>query len=196
MDAIANLFTRRSIRAFRPDPVDADSLKLVLESAMYAPSAGDQEPWHFLVIQDKATLTHIAASHPFAAFASQAPLAILVCADTRELPYPAFWPMEAAAATQNLMLAAHALGLGSIWIGIHPRPDREAFIKQLVELPTGVEPFALIPLGHPAETPEQPVRWNESRIHSEKWLNPWEPHRDWQPHRHLKPGDPELDSLS
>ncbi len=196
MDAITNLFTRRSIRAYRPDPVDADTLKLVLEAAMFAPSAGDQEPWHFIVIQDKATLQAIAESHPFASFASQAPLAILVCADTRDLPYPAFWPAESAAATENLMLAANAHGLGSIWIGVHPRQDREDFMRKLFELPEGVMPFALIPLGRPAEVPEQPIRWNEAKIHSEKWLAPWEPHRDWQPHHHLKPGDPELDSLA
>lgn len=196
MDAITNLVTRRSIRAYRPEPVDADTLKLVLEAAMFSPSAGDQEPWHFLVIQDPATLQAIAASHPFASFASQAPLAVLVCADIRDLPYPAFWPMEAAAATQTLMLAAHAQGLGSIWIGIHPRPDREDFIRQLIELPEGVMPFALVPLGKPAETPEQPIRWNEAKVHSEKWLKPWEPHRDFQPHHHYKPGDPELDSLA
>lgn len=195
MDALTNILTRRSIRAYKPDPIDPEILKVVLEATMYAPSAGDQEPWHFVVIQNRDSLKAIAEAHPYASFVEDAPAAILVCADTRELPHPLFWPAECGAATQNLMLSAHAQGLGTIWIGIHPRPERVELVKRLAVLPDGVEPFALVPIGYPAETPEQPFRFNEAKIHAEKWLEPWEPHRDWEPHHHFKPGDPAMDPL-
>jgi len=173
MDALNAIFTRRSIRAFRPDPVDPDAIRTILEGAMHAASAGNQQPWRFVVIQDRATLQAIAQEHPYAAVLEQAPVAILVCGATRELAHPDFWADDCAAATQNLMLTAHALGLGSVWVGLHPRPDRMEILSRLVQLPEMVEPFALVPLGYPGERPGKPERYHAEWIRSEHWFEPW-----------------------
>ncbi len=178
MDALTAIFTRRSIRAFRPEPVDPDTIRTILEGAMHAASAGNQQPWRFVLIQDRATLETIAREHPYASVAGDAPLAILVCGATRDLTHPDFWADDCAAATQNLMLTAHALGLGSVWVGLHPRADRMEMLSRLVHLPQEIEPFALIPIGHPAERPGAPERYHAEWIRSEGWFQAWEHGRE------------------
>lgn len=178
MDALNAIFTRRSIRAFRPDPVDPDALRTILEGAMHAASAGNQQPWRFVVIQDRAMLEAIAREHPYASVAGHAPLAVLVCGATRDLAHPDFWSDDCAAATQNLMLTAHALGLGSVWVGLHPRKDRMEILRRLMHLPEEIEPFALVPLGHPAESPGKPERYHAEWIRSERWFDAWEHGRE------------------
>jgi nitroreductase len=175
MDAINNIFSRRSIRRYRPDPVTPESIRTVIEAAMFAPSSADQEPWRFVVIEDKETIKTISVEHPYATFLTQCPVVILVCGATKDLHHGAFWTDDCAAATQNMLLAAHALGLGSIWIGIHPIEERMNMMRRLANLPEGVEPFALIPLGYAAETPEQPDRYHSEWIRSESWLTSWTP---------------------
>jgi nitroreductase len=178
MDALNAIFTRRSVRAFRPDSVDPDSVRTILEGAMHAASAGDQQPWRFVVIQDRATLEAIAHEHPYASVVAHAPLAILVCGATRDLAHPDFWADDCAAATQNLMLAAHALGLGSVWVGLHPRADRMEILRRAAHLPEDVEPFALVPIGHPAERPGNPERYRAEWIRAERWHEAWAHGRD------------------
>ncbi len=173
MDGMKTLLTRRSIRVFRPEPVEPEAIRSILEAAMFAPSAGNQEPWRFVLIQDPAMLTSIANDHPYASALESAPLAILVCAATRDLPHPDFWGVDCAAATQNLMLAAHTQGLGSVWIGLYPKRERMATLSRLLHLPEDVEPFALIPVGYPMERPEQPERYHAEWIRSERWFDAW-----------------------
>jgi len=173
MDGMKALMTRRSIRVFRPEPVEPEIIRTLIEAAMYAPSAGDQEPWRFVLIQDPATLQRIAIDHPYASALESAPMAILVCAATRDLPHPDYRAEDCAAATQNLMLAAHMQGLGSVWIGLYPKRDRMAILSRLLHLPEDVEPFALVPVGHPLEHPEQPERYRPEWIRSERWFDAW-----------------------
>lgn len=173
MDGMNALLTRRSIRVFSPEPVDLEAVRHMLEAAMYAPSAGDQEPWRFVVIQDTETLKAIALDHPYASALDSAPMAILVCAATRDLPHADFWSVDCAAATQNLMLAAHMQGLGTVWIGLHPRRERMSVLSRILHLPDDVEPFALVPVGHPLEKPAQPDRYHPEWIRSETWFDAW-----------------------
>jgi nitroreductase len=100
---------------------------------------------------------------------AESPVAVLVCGDTRELRHPEMWVQDCAAATQNLLLAAHAKELGAVWVGVYPKEDRMVPMKHLLALPGGIEPFALVPLGCPAQEPAQPERFHEERIHLNRW---------------------------
>lgn len=169
MDALEALNTRRSIRAFTPRPVSLDLVRELIRAAMHAPSAGNEQPWHFLIITERDLLERIPDFHPYAGMLSEAPVAVLVCGDTRQEKHPGMWVQDCAAATQNLLLAAHAKGLGAVWVGIHPREDRIEPVRRLIDLPEAIVPFALIPVGHPAETPEQEDRYRPELIHLNKW---------------------------
>ncbi len=173
MDGMKAILTRRSIRIFRPEPIEPEAIRSILEAAMHAPSAGNQQPWRFVLIQDREALQAVAIDHPYASAVESCPLAVLVCAATRDLPHPDFWAVDCAAATENLLLAAHMLGLGSVWVGLYPKRDRMAILSRLVHLPDDVEPFALVPLGHPQERPEQPDRYRPEWIRTERWYDPW-----------------------
>jgi nitroreductase len=169
MDALEALQTRRSIRAFTPRPVSLDVVRELIRAAMHAPSAGNEQPWHFLILTERELLDHIPDFHPYAGMLSEAPVAILVCGDTRQERHPGMWVQDCAAATQNLLLAAHAKGLGAVWVGIHPREDRIDPIRRLIALPEAIVPFALVPVGHPAETPEREDRFRPERVHLNAW---------------------------
>jgi len=99
----------------------------------------------------------------------EAPLAVLVCGDPRQEKHPGMWVQDLAAATQNLLLAAHAKGLGAVWVGVHPREDRILALRNLIELPEAIIPFALIPLGHPAEKADAEDRYRPELIHLNVW---------------------------
>ena len=161
--------TRRSIRAFEPAPLSDGDLQEILTAAMYAPSAGDEEPWQFLVIDDRALLQRIPSVHPHAGMAPQAAAGILVCGDLRLERYGGFWVQDCAAAVQNMLLAAHDLGLGSLWTGIHPVADRVSGFQQLFSLPAEVIPFALVLVGKPAQTRPTPERFQTDRVHRNVW---------------------------
>lgn len=178
MDALNAILTRRSIRAFLPDPVEDSSLRTLLEAAMFAPSAGNQQSWRFVVIDSREELNAISLEHPHASVLKVCPAAILVCANTHDLPHPDFWPDDCAAAVMNLMLAAHALGLGATWIGLHPIKARMEALHRIAKLPEEVEPFALIPVGHPAERPEQPERFHPEWVRHNSYFHAWEPAKD------------------
>jgi len=169
MDALEALKTRRSIRAFTSRPVSMDVVRELIQAAMHAPSAGNEQPWHFLIITDREILDHVPDYHPYAGMLSEAPVAVLVCGDPRQEKHPGMWVQDCAAATQNLLLAAHAKGLGAVWVGIHPREDRIEPLRKLIDLPEHIVPFALIPLGHPAERPELDDRFRPELIHLNKW---------------------------
>jgi len=169
MDALEALKTRRSIRAFTSRPVSMDVVRELIQAAMHAPSAGNEQPWHFLIITDREILDHVPDYHPYAGMLSEAPVAVLVCGDPRQEKHPGMWVQDCAAATQNLLLAAHAKGLGAVWVGIHPREDRIEPLRQLITLPDVIIPFAIIPIGHPAEAPESEDRYRPELIHLNKW---------------------------
>ncbi|MHA1168123.1 MAG: nitroreductase family protein [Candidatus Hodarchaeales archaeon] len=169
MDAIEALLTRRSIRKFREGTVTEDNVKEILKSAMHAPSAGNQQPWQFVVINDRKILERIPSVHPYSKMVRQASLAILVCGDKRLEKHEGYWIQDCSAATQNLLLAVHALGLGGVWLGIYPRKDRVSGMKKLLNLPDEVTPLSLIPIGIPGEEKQDVNRYLKERIHYNNW---------------------------
>lgn len=169
MDALETIMTRRSVRKFNSLEVSDELVEKLLRAAMQAPSANNGQPWHFVVIRDRAILDAVPLFHPFAQMLKEAPLAVLVCADTGNARSPDYWVLDCSAATQNILLAAHALGLGAVWLGIHPRQERMEKMAPLVNLPEGVKPLALIALGSPAEHHTFTDRFKPERIHQNTW---------------------------
>lgn len=169
MDALQAILTRRSVRRFTPRPVPPELIDKVLRAAMAAPSAGNQQPWHFVVLDDRALLDAIPGIHPYAAMLLQAQAAILVCGDSRLEQHQGYWVQDCAAATQNLLLAAHALDLGAVWVGVYPREARVAGLRLLLNIPAEVTPLALVALGYPAERPAPADRFDRTRIHRNGW---------------------------
>jgi len=169
MDVTDLLLTRRSIRKYTKEPVSDEVIKMLLEVAMAAPSAGNQQPWHFIVIRDRAILDEIPKLHPYAQMVKEAPVAIVVCGDERSVKYKDYWPQDCAAATENLLLAAHANGLGGVWCGVYPTEERVRPLRELLNIPEGVFPFSLIAMGHPDEEKPPAERFDASRVHADRW---------------------------
>jgi nitroreductase len=169
MKALEAIFTRRSVREFTPEPLPDDVLERILRAGMQAPSAGNQQPWHFLVVQDRGLLEEIARIHPYAQMCRTAAAAVLVCGDSTLEKFPGYWVQDCSAATQNILLAAHALGYGAVWVGIHPRAERVAVIRELLRVPETVHPLCLVPLGRPANAPPAADRFQPSRVRRDRW---------------------------
>lgn len=169
MEAIEAIRTRRSVRKYKDQPVSEDLVADLLRAAMAAPSAGNQQPWQFVVIRNRATLEAVAAANPYGGMARHAPLAIVVCGDLKREQRPGFWVQDCAAATENLLVAAHALGLGAVWCGTYPREERMQPIVAALGLPENVVPFAVVPIGYPAEEPALVDRYDPRRVHFDRW---------------------------
>lgn len=169
MDIFEAIHTRRSVRSFEPAPVAEEHIRTLLEAAMAAPSAGNAQPWEFVVVTDRALLDAVPAIHPYAAMCRQAPLAILVCGDTGREKYPGFWVQDCAAAVQNLLLAARGLGLGAVWTGIHPVAEREEAFRRMFGLPASVVPLALVPVGHTTQPQGRKERFDAGRVRRNRW---------------------------
>lgn len=158
------LNTRRSVRQWTEQPVDASVVDVLLEVAMNAPSAGNQQPWHFVVLNGAAVrdYTSLCDNCP-----SGAPVGILVCMDVTGARYPAYAAEDCAACTQNLLLAIHAVGLGGVWTAVFP--DKANAVQHQLGLPEHVVPFAFVPLGHPLKKPAFTSRMEQRRIHRDRW---------------------------
>ncbi|MDD4050803.1 MAG: nitroreductase family protein [candidate division Zixibacteria bacterium] len=169
MEAIEAILGRRSIRRYYGRPVTEDQIEQILRAAMCAPSANNEQPWQFIVITDRRMLDRIPTVHPYSAMLKEAPLAILVCGDVSLDKSPGYWVVDCAAATQNLLVAAYALGLGTVWLGVYPREERMGDIAALFGLPDHVKPLALVAVGHPAEKKPANDRYDASRVRRNTW---------------------------
>ena len=169
MDALEAILTRRSVRRYTDEQIDAETTQKLLEAAMNAPSAANEQPWEFVVIRDREMLDAIPTFSPFASMVKRARIGILVCADTRNVIVPGFWVQDCSAATQNLLLAARALGLGAVWTGVYPMDGHVAGFTKHCQLPEGVIPLAFVVVGHPAEESPAQNRFSEHRVHSNVW---------------------------
>jgi nitroreductase len=169
MDLFEAIHGRRAIRQFIAGTVEDDTLHRILAAGMSAPSAGNEQPWHFVVIHNRATLAALSAAHPDAEMVQHAACAVLVCVDLKKVKYPDYWPADCAAATQNMLLAAHGLGLGSVWVGVHPRESRMSEIRTVITLPDDILPFSLLPIGVPGETKPPEDRYRSERVHEDRW---------------------------
>ncbi len=169
MNTLEAIRTRRSIRQYTDEAVPQETIKALLRAAMSAPSAGNGQPWQFVVVDERAMLDQIPSVSPYAAMCKQAKLAILVCGDTTKEKYPGFWVQDCSAAIMCMLLAAHEMGLGAVWTGAHPMPDRVAGLKRLLGLPESVIPLGLVVIGHPSKTMPPQDRFQEERVHHNKW---------------------------
>jgi nitroreductase len=165
-DLIDTIFSRRSIRKYTDEPVSEDDIKTLLEAAMAAPSARNNQPWHFVVVTERATLDALAEAHPYGKMLAQATLCIVVCGDPAISDY---FQQDCSAAIENLLLAATALGLGAVWLSAYPREERVALARRILSIPENIVPVNLISIGHPAEEKEPRTQYNEERVHRERW---------------------------
>jgi nitroreductase len=170
-DNLGFILGRRSIRVYSPGTVSEPAVTKLLEAAMAAPSAMTKDPWRFVVIREKQKLVNLAALHPGAAMLSSATMAIVVCGDLdaafeRNISYLL---QDCSAAIENLLLAAHAQGLGGCWVGIHPGEALIKRVKELLSLPASFVPVAAVSLGQPGEQPPPRTRYNPAHVRAEKW---------------------------
>lgn len=167
------IFKRTSVRKYTGEKVDDEQIELLLKAGMAAPSACNAQPWEIVVIREKNTLLKLAELHPHAQMLNEAPMAIAVCADTTKkpakVPDTEFWPQDCAAVTQNIMLQAAEIGLGSVWMGVYPKKEIVDMVSQLLNLPSHVKPFSLIAVGHPSGEVEPKDKFDKAKIHFEKW---------------------------
>ncbi|MEW5821815.1 MAG: nitroreductase family protein [Cyanobacteriota bacterium] len=164
-----SLLARRSIRKYTEEKVPESKVLEIINAAMAAPSAGDQRPWHFVIINKREILDQIPGFHPYASMVKQASVAILICGDPTLEMHKNYWVQDCSAATQNILIAIQALGLGGVWLGVYPRETRVVEFRKLLEMPEEIIPFALIPIGYPDEYLPPAVRYDESRIKFNKW---------------------------
>lgn len=169
MDAIDVLMTRRSIRQFLPKPLTDHEVDVLLRAAMAAPSAGNQQPWRFVVVSDASRLAELSSATPYAKMLASAPLGIVVCADTTSEKHPGYWVQDCSAAVQNMLLAAHSVGLGGVWVGVYPIAERVEAVSGLCALPEGIVPLAMVAVGHPAEVKPPVDRYDAHFVHTDTW---------------------------
>jgi len=167
--AMNAIFKRRSIRKYTDKVIPEEHIEQILKAAMAAPSAGNQQPWHFIVVDDKEILNEIPKYHQYAKMLKEASHAIVVCGDLSRQRYEGYWVQDCSAATQNILLMATELGIGSVWLGVYPDQDRIKALKELFELPENVVPLSIVSLGYPAESKGPSNRFDTTRIHRNKW---------------------------
>jgi len=166
METLEAILTRRSIRRYTKEPVPQEIIQKLLEAGMSAPSACDFRPWHLIVIDDRKILDEIPSFHQHASMLPDTPLAILVCGEPDTSRY---WQQDCAAASQNILLAAHALGLGAVWLGLHPREKRTQPMQKLLGIPDAVMPLSLIAIGFPAEEKGVQGKYQAGKVHTNGW---------------------------
>lgn len=171
-DALETIMTRTSVRAYTDQPVDDATIEKILRAGMAAPSAVNKQPWAFVVIRTPEQMALLQEVHPRARMLASAQAAIIVCGDMERAiqgEMQSFWVQDASAATENILLAAHALGLGAVWTGVYPNTELAAQIARAFEMPSTVVPLCVIPMGYPAETPEPKDKWKPENVHFERW---------------------------
>lgn len=162
------IYSRRSVRKYKNTPVEKEKLNEVLKAAMYAPSACNKQPWHYILCTDRQVINKVRSIHPYASMLDSAPACIIVCGDS-ELEYAdGSYVQDCAASTQNILLAAKSLGLDTCWLGIYPT-ELEPKFSELFKLPDTIKPFCAIAIGYGDEQKQKPDRFDENKIHYNKW---------------------------
>ena len=159
-----SIFHRVSIRKYQEKKIEQEKVEQLLRAAMAAPSACNQQPWEFYVVTDKNVIEKLSKTSPYAGCAKDAPLVFVPCYRKDGIA-PDYFEIDLSAAVENLLLQADALGLGAVWMGIAPDAGRMNAVREVLDIPQTLEPFALVPCGYPAETRPQENRYDESRVH-------------------------------
>lgn len=169
---------RRSIRKFAEKKIEDSMIEDLMRDGMQAPSAANEQPWEFIVIRRRKTMSYIMSFHPYAGALSTADAAIVVCGDRTREKFPGFWVQDCSAAAENILLSAQAHGLGAVWLGLYPMEDRVNDVKDLFHLPEEIVPLCIVALGWPDEERKAVSRYDASRIHQESWQNTDSPKKD------------------
>ena len=162
-----NIATRTSIRDYEARPVEKEKIEKMLRAAMAAPTAMNKQPWHFVVVDQRNVLDALAGANPYAKMLKKAPLAIVVCGNTDKMIEGGgrdFWIQDASAATENLLLAAHAMGLGAVWTGAYPSEERCISISKVLSLSDNLIPLNMLVVGYPAEHPQPKQKFKEENV--------------------------------
>ena len=166
-NAIETIMTRTSIRSFTDRAVSADTVEMLLRAGMAAPTAVNLQPWHFVVVNDRAKIDELGGNGRQSQMWHESPLVIVVCGNMEKAMEgvgQAFWVQDCSAATENILLAAHALGLGAVWTGCYPIEDRVANISQVLGLPEHIVPLCAIVMGYPNESPQPKDKWKPENV--------------------------------
>lgn len=163
---LENIAERKSVRKYLNKSVEEDKIDAMVKAGMAAPSGMDRRPWEFVVVTDREALDSMAAKLPYAKMLTNAPLAIVVCGDTTRSSY---WYLDCSAATQNVLLAAEALGLGAVWTAAYPYEDRIDVVRQNTGLPEKIVPLCVIPIGYPDGPQKAKDKFDPQRVHRNKY---------------------------
>ena len=170
--AITNIMTRVSVREFTGEKISEAQIDTLLRAAMSAPSAINKQPWAFIVVTDEAKIAQLGEALPYSRCSNHPAVAIIPCGDlTKAIPgeMADFWINDVSAATENLLLAAHAMGLGAVWTGLHPDMNRAKMVQEMLHLPEHIIPLCVVPVGVPAEQPEIKDKYKPENIHYNNW---------------------------
>lgn len=171
--ALNNILTRSSVRVFSQGvAIPDDDRTEILKAAMSAPSAVNRQPWQFIVVDDHDILRQLADALPYAKMTADASMAIVTCADeSRFLDGidSTLWVQDLSAVNENILLACHALGYGGVWTCVYPHPEREKPVRDILGIPQSITPFAVIPIGRPAHASHHIDKWDQSKIHRNRW---------------------------
>lgn len=169
-ETLRTIHSRKSVRSFSPKTVDRDILIEIIKAGMAAPSAVDRRPWEFIIVEDRATLNKMAEGLPFAKMLKESPAAIVVCGNMdRDMGGSSYWYFDCSAATQNILLATEALGLGAVWTAVYPVEKRMNIVKEAVNLPDHIGALCVIPIGYPRGKEKPKDKYDAAKIHIEKW---------------------------
>lgn len=169
--AYMNIIRRVSVRRYSDTPVSSEQVSAILHAAMSAPTGVNKQPWEFIVVDDSELLGQLADALPYAKMAAHAPVAIVVCGNKDrflEEVDNVLWEQDLSAASENILLAAHALSLGGVWACIYPHEERMAPVKSILNLPDNMVPFNLIPMGHPLTDHAPMDKWHPDRVHQNR----------------------------
>lgn len=169
MELYEAILNRRSIRKYKSTEVTTGQIEKIIKAGMYAPSAVNKQPWHFIVFRDKDKVKGLLEVHPNASMLLNSNVAVLVCWDEKLQHDVGYGQVDCSAATQNMLLAAHDMGLGAVWTGIYPREKRMDACRTIFNLPDHIHAFAIVSIGYPDEEKAMPERFRKERIHNEVW---------------------------
>lgn len=167
-EAYRNILERRSVRRYSAEGVTDAQKEALLRAAMSAPSGVNRQPWEFILIDDPEILRALADALPYAKMAAEAPMAIAVCGNKErflEGDDSTLWEQDLSAASENILLAAHALGLGGVWTCLYPHADRVEAAARILHTDKEIIPFNLIPVGHPLADHAPMDKWHPDRVH-------------------------------
>ena len=170
--AVQNIMTRVSVREFTGEKISEAQIDTLLRAAMAAPSAINKQPWAFIVVTDEEKIAALGDALPYSRCSNKPAVAIIPCGDlSKAIPgeMGAFWVNDVSAATENLLLAAHAMGLGAVWTGLHPDMNRAKMVQEMLGLPEHIIPLCVVPVGVPAENPDIKDKYKPENIHYNAW---------------------------